>query len=396
MESTTLGEELAHNPVPGGPEGRWLSRSPHPRARTTSCPSDQPVRRWVIATAEAVFARYGYRRIDTPTFEETRLFTRGVGESTDIVRKEMYTFEDLGGRSMTLRPEGTAPVARAYVEHGMHTLAAAGEALLPLPHVPLREPAVGSLPPALPAGGGGLRLGGAGAGRRGHRRAGRALPGARARRRSICGSTPWAAASAARPTPPRCGPSWRRGEADSVRRVPGAGAAQPAADLRLQGARLPGGRWTARRGCPTTCAPPAPSTTPGSRTAWRCRASPSRRTTRWSGAWTTTPAPRSSSSRPLLGAQSGVGGGGRYDDLVEAIGGPPTPGVGFGTGVERILLALSRSARRTCPRPPARTPTWWPSSDGGAGGGLRAGARAAAARAWPWTSTTSGAAPRAR
>ncbi len=62
----------------------------------------------------------GYERIETPMFEATELFARGVGASTDIVRKEMYTFEDGGGRSLTLRPEGTAPVCRAYVEHGMH------------------------------------------------------------------------------------------------------------------------------------------------------------------------------------------------------------------------------------------------------------------------------------
>ena len=93
-----------------------------PKGTYDVLPQDQPLRRWVVACAEDVFQRFGYRRIDTPIFEETRLFARGVGESTDIVRKEMYTFEDLGGRSMTLRPEGTAPVARAYVEHGMHTL----------------------------------------------------------------------------------------------------------------------------------------------------------------------------------------------------------------------------------------------------------------------------------
>jgi histidyl-tRNA synthetase len=62
----------------------------------------------------------GYERIETPTFEATELFARGVGEATDIVRKEMYSFDDGGGRSITLRPEGTAPVCRAYVEHGMH------------------------------------------------------------------------------------------------------------------------------------------------------------------------------------------------------------------------------------------------------------------------------------
>jgi histidyl-tRNA synthetase len=74
------------------------------------------------ATARRVLEGAGYRRIETPTFEHTELFARGVGESTDIVQKEMYTFDDGGGRSVTLRPEGTAPICRAYAEHGMHKL----------------------------------------------------------------------------------------------------------------------------------------------------------------------------------------------------------------------------------------------------------------------------------
>jgi histidyl-tRNA synthetase len=72
------------------------------------------------ARAKALLERAGYERIETPAFESTELFARGVGESTDIVRKEMFSFEDGSGRSLTLRPEGTAPVCRAYVEHGMH------------------------------------------------------------------------------------------------------------------------------------------------------------------------------------------------------------------------------------------------------------------------------------
>jgi len=72
--------------------------------------------------ARGLFDRAGYARIETPIFEDTELFERGVGGSTDIVRKEMFTFEDLGGRSVTLRPEGTAPIARAYLDHGMHKL----------------------------------------------------------------------------------------------------------------------------------------------------------------------------------------------------------------------------------------------------------------------------------
>jgi histidyl-tRNA synthetase len=69
-----------------------------------------------------LLSQAGYARLETPAFEDAELFARGVGEATDIVRKEMFTFEDHGGRSMTLRPEGTAPICRAYIEHGMHKL----------------------------------------------------------------------------------------------------------------------------------------------------------------------------------------------------------------------------------------------------------------------------------
>lgn len=93
-----------------------------PKGTYDVLPEQQPLRRWLESRAADVFQRYGYGRLDTPVFEDSGLFVRGVGESTDIVRKEMYTFEDLGGRSLTLRPEGTASAARAYVEHGMHTL----------------------------------------------------------------------------------------------------------------------------------------------------------------------------------------------------------------------------------------------------------------------------------
>ena len=91
-----------------------------PKGTYDLLPSEAARRDAMIAIAARVFAAFGYRHIVTPEFEETGLFERGVGEATDIVRKEMYTFPDKGGRSMTLRPEGTAPICRAYVEHGMH------------------------------------------------------------------------------------------------------------------------------------------------------------------------------------------------------------------------------------------------------------------------------------
>jgi histidyl-tRNA synthetase len=73
--------------------------------------------------AAELLGRAGYEPFETPVFEETELFARGVGEATDIVQKEMFTFEDKAGRSLTLRPEATAAMCRAYVEHGMHKLA---------------------------------------------------------------------------------------------------------------------------------------------------------------------------------------------------------------------------------------------------------------------------------
>jgi histidyl-tRNA synthetase len=93
-----------------------------PRGTQDILPEEQPYWRYVEKTAEAVASLYGYGRIDTPIFEEAGLFVRTVGASTDIVEKEMYTFTDLGGGQMTLRPEGTAPVCRAYIERGMASL----------------------------------------------------------------------------------------------------------------------------------------------------------------------------------------------------------------------------------------------------------------------------------
>ena len=84
----------------------------------------EEIYRW--QKAEQVFAevcgQYGFREIRIPTFEHTELFMRGVGDTTDVVQKEMYTFEDKGGRSISLRPEGTAGVVRSFIEHGMTSL----------------------------------------------------------------------------------------------------------------------------------------------------------------------------------------------------------------------------------------------------------------------------------
>jgi histidyl-tRNA synthetase len=93
-----------------------------PRGTSDVLGPDALAREQLEQDSRRIFERAGYSRIETPVFEATALFARGVGESTDVVQKEMYTFDDGGGNSITLRPEGTAPVCRAYLEHGMHKL----------------------------------------------------------------------------------------------------------------------------------------------------------------------------------------------------------------------------------------------------------------------------------
>jgi histidyl-tRNA synthetase len=312
-----------------------------PKGTYDILPDDQVVRRWVIAQAEDVFRLYGYSRIDTPMFEETRLFTRGVGESTDIVRKEMYTFEDLGGRSMTLRPEGTAPVARAYVEHGMHTLAQPVKLYYHSPmfryespqsgryrqHYQLGLEAFGSQSPDLDAEVIGVlaalykRLGleecelklnsmGCSACRPGYSAALRAFLTEQSDR--LCGEC----VERARINPMRtfdCKVAACKAVLEEAPRLPdhlcevcSDHHARVQECLAVQGVPFVHDHTLVRGMDYYT------------RTTFEFQSS-------------------------LLGAQSGVGGGGRYDNLVEAIGGPAVPGVGFGTGVERILLALSRS-----------------------------------------------------
>ncbi len=90
-------------------------------------PTDTPVWQHVEAVAREAFRRYGFQEIRTPIFEKTELFARGVGEATDIVNKEMYTFIDRNDESLTLRPEGTASVVRAYIQHRMYADKAPGE-----------------------------------------------------------------------------------------------------------------------------------------------------------------------------------------------------------------------------------------------------------------------------
>ena len=93
-----------------------------PRGTSDILPEEQGYWRLVERAITDTAGLYGYRRIDTPIFEDTSLFRRSAGEYTDVVQKEMYTFDDKGGNSLTLKPEGTPAVCRAYIQHGMHNL----------------------------------------------------------------------------------------------------------------------------------------------------------------------------------------------------------------------------------------------------------------------------------
>ena len=308
-----------------------------PKGTFDVLPADAGARARVEATARALLGRAGYGRIETPVFEDTELFERGVGEATDIVRKEMFSFEDLGGRSVTLRPEATAPIARAYVEHGMHKLGQPVKLWYTGPFFRYEAPqagrfrqfhqvdaeAIGSDSPLVDAEmiglldallrelgvpGVELRLSSLGsAAARGAYRAElqkylRAHESELAREvRERIDANPLRAfdskdentraVMAKAPTILE-----RLGGADAehfeaVRRL----LDEAGIEYALDGTLVRGLDYYTRTVFSFTC--------------------------------------------DALGAQSEVGGGGRYDGLIEQLGGPPTPAIGWAAGIERILLA---------------------------------------------------------
>jgi histidyl-tRNA synthetase len=293
------------------------------------------------ARARSILEGAGYERIETPVFEATELFARGVGESTDIVRKEMFTLHDQGGRSLTLRPEGTAPVCRAYVEHGMHKRrqpvklwylssffrherAQAGRYRQ---FWQVGAEAIGSEDPALDAesiallaalladaGVRGLRLRLSSLGSA-HSR-GEYRERLQAHLRANEASLSQDVRSRIELNPLRAFDSEDAGTQSVMRTAPLLLEHLDAADAEhfAQVRRLLDVAGVAYEIDPTLV--------------------------RGLDYYTRTVFEFSSDA---LGAQSGVGGGGRYDGLVERLGGPPTPGIGWAAGIERIMLAGERS-----------------------------------------------------
>ena len=309
-----------------------------PRGTQDVLPDRSPAWVWLEERFRSVLERYAYREIRTPVFETTELFQRGVGESTDIVQKEMYTFADRKGRSLTLRPEGTASVARAFVEHNLQ----AGPR-------PLRVYYMGPM----------FRYERPQAGRyRQHQQIGAELigaPGAGADfevisllvdlfdavgltgLRVLLNSVGDAA----------CRPAYTRALRDYVKGEEAALSEEMRRQLSLNPLRMldskdPGMRRMVE-GMPSI----------QDSLCEACLAH-QRELTDLLGAAGIDTGLDARLVRGLdyytrtvfevqhggLGAQNAVGGGGRYDGLIEDVGGPAIPAVGFSTGVERILLAL--------------------------------------------------------
>ena len=318
-----------------------------PKGTYDLLPDEAAARDGVVATAARVFGAHGYRRVVTPEFEETGLFERGVGEATDIVRKEMYTFEDKRGRSLTLRPEGTAPICRAYVEHGLHKWPQPVKLWYYCPmfryerpqagryreHYQLGAEAIGSAEPAVDAeviamlaqlfaelGVGGLRLAVNSMGDAACRPAyvGRLREYLLHREAELCGEC------------------HERLQLNPLRTF----------DCKVESCRavLDEAPHIDDHLCPD-CRAHFDTVLALLR---RLGLEPQLdfRLVRGLDYYTRTTFEFTSDR---LGAQSGVGGGGRYDGLVEQIGGPPTPGVGFGSGLERIALAIGESRAPAAP-----------------------------------------------
>ncbi|MBE3034261.1 MAG: histidine--tRNA ligase [Actinobacteria bacterium] len=317
-----------------------------PKGTYDLLPDEAARRDAMVSTAARLFAAYGYRRIVTPEFEETGLFERGVGEATDIVRKEMYTFVDKGERSLTLRPEGTAPICRAYVEHGLHKWPQPVKVWYYCPMFRYERPqagryrehyqfgveAIGSAAPAVDAEVIALlaalfaELG---------------VEGARLNMNSM-------GDLACRPAyvdklsgylrgreGELCGDCLERLDLNPLRTF----------DCKVESCRAV--LDEAPRIIDHLCADCGEHFDAVLELVKRAGLEPHLdfRLVRGLDYYTRTTFEFNSDR---LGAQSGVGGGGRYDGLIEQIGGAPTPGVGWGSGLERIALAM-----RDQPLPPS-------------------------------------------
>ena len=315
-----------------------------PRGTFDVLPADSEARARVFAAAAEIFERAGYGRIETPAFEETELFARGVGQSTDIVQKEMFSFADQGGRELTLRPEATAPICRAYVEHGMHKLPQPVKLWCWGPFFRHERPqagrfrqfhqidleAIGTDSPLADAEAIILLD---------ELLRGLEIPDLRLRLGSL-GS-----------------PATRAAYRDELRAHLRAHEAKLAAEVRDRIDANPLRAFDSDHEGTREVMASAPTMLDRLDTADAEHFDAVRRLLDSAGIayeldgtlvrgldyYTRTVFEFTSDS---LGAQSALGGGGRYDGLVEELGGPPTPAIGWAAGIKRILLAMGETPPR--------------------------------------------------
>ena len=292
----------------------------------------------VVRTMEQLAALYGWGRIQTPGFEDTALFARTSGAASDVVHKEMYTFSDRSDRSLTLRPEGTAPIARAYLEHGLHRDPQPVKAYTIAPmyrygapglgryreHYQLSVEAIGSTEPALDA----------------------EVIQLYAELLRRLGVTKWELQlnsigdASCRPRYVERLNEWLDAHADVLDD-----------DARHKRATSPLQVFDVKDERVRAALADAPKI--GESLCDACRehfAAVQAQLDALGVPYVLTPTlvrgldyyTRTTFEfvGPFGNANSTICGGGRYDGLVEAVGGPPTPGIGFGAGIERLLLAL--------------------------------------------------------
>ncbi|WP_456414071.1 histidine--tRNA ligase [Oceanithermus profundus] len=303
----------------------------------------EATRRW----AEAA----GAEEIATPIFEHTEVFERGVGRTTDIVQKEMFTFSDRGGRSLTLRPEGTAGVVRAYLEHGMKVWPQPVRLWYAGPMFRAERPqkgrqrqfhqtgyeVIGAAEPEVDAEAVALSW---------RILAGLGLSRMRLKLGSVGDAEDRARYNAylrerLAPHAQRLSEDSRRrletnpmrildSKAEADRRLLEALEVRPMLDFLGEAARAHFEAVQARLRALGVPFEVDPTIVRGLdyyvRTSWEIH-------------------------HELLGAQSALGGGGRYDGLSELLGGPPAPGVGWALGVERVVLAMEAEGLSPAPAP---------------------------------------------
>ena len=311
-------------------------------------PDEIPAWHAIEKAARELFARYGYREIRTPVFEATELFARGIGAETDIVSKEMYTFEDRDGGSLTLRPEATAGIVRAVIEHNLVHNDPALKVYALGPMFRRERPqkgryrqfhqvdveAFGFTSPTIDAEVVELALAYLDA--CGVTRA-RARPQLGGRPQLPAGLRRDAARASALGRRPRCAAT----ASDGSRRTRCACSTARCRRTRRRSTRC--------RASPTTSAPSAATTSRRSAASSSSSGSAyrlSHRLVRGLDYYVRTTFEVTSAE---LGSQSSVLGGGRYDGLVKELGGPDVAGVGFAVGIERLALLLPpREAEGRC------------------------------------------------